>query len=136
MITSCVYLDLFELKYLNLEGRMWIAMAYHEFGIMEYSPKKYQRFDEYEPKKFELVKINDDFIEPLLQSFDGIRCYWHTLECPEINLAYCGITLIPPKSINTFIFVFSKYDKEPYNKIIELFKEAKIRGKYIIHYGI
>lgn len=111
-------------------------MAYHEFGIIEDSPKKCQGFDEYEPEKFELIKINDDFIEPLLQSFDEIHCYWHTLECPGMNLAYCGITLIPPESIDSFIFIFSKYDKEPYNEIIELFKKAKIRDKYIIHYGI
>ncbi|MDI9413259.1 MAG: hypothetical protein QM401_06765 [Bacillota bacterium] len=58
------------------------------------------------------------------------------LETTGMNLAYCGITLIPPESIDSFIFIFSKYDKEPYNKIIELFKEAKIRDKYIIHYGI
>lgn len=47
-----------------------------------------------------------------------------------------GITLVPPESIDSFIFIFSKYDKEPYNEMIELFKKAKIRNKYIIHYGI
>lgn len=111
-------------------------MAYHEFGIMENFPEEYQRFDKYEPEKFGLIKINDDFIEPLLQNLDGIHCYGHTLECPGMNLAYCGITLIPPESIDSFIFIFSKYDKQLYNEIIELFKEAKRRGKYIIHYGI
>jgi len=111
-------------------------MAYHEFGIMENFPEEYQRFDKYEPEKFGLIKINDDFIEPLLQNLDGIHCYWHTLECPGMNLAYCGITLIPPESIDSFIFIFSKYDKQLYNEIIELFKEAKRRDKYIIHYGI
>ena len=111
-------------------------MAYHEFGIIESPPKEHQRFDKFKPEKFGFIKINDDFIEPLLHEFDGIHCYWHTLECPGTNLAYCGITLIPPESIDSFIFTFSKHDKELYSEVIELFREAKTRGKYIIHYGI
>ena len=81
-------------------------MAYHEFGIMENSPKVSERFDKYEPGKFKCIKINDDFIEPLLTEFQCIRCYWHTLKYPEMNLAYWGITLIPPESIDDFISVF------------------------------
>ena len=42
-------------------------MAYHEFGIMENCPIKYQRLDKYEPEKFKLIKIGDDFIEPLFK---------------------------------------------------------------------
>lgn len=111
-------------------------MAYHEFGIMENAPKASQRFDEYEPEKFKYIKINDDFIEPLLPEFQSIRCYWHTLKHPEMNLAYCGITLIPPESIDAFISVFNSHYKEQYNKIIALFEQAKIKDKYIIHFGI
>ena len=99
-------------------------------------PKKYQRFDKYGPEKFELIKINDDFIEPLLPEFQCIRCYWHTLKCSGMNLAYCGITLIPPESVDSFISIFNKHYKEPYNEIIALFEKAKIRDKYVIHYGI
>ena len=70
-------------------------MAYHEFGIIQNDPKASQRFDEYEPG-IKYIKINDDFIEPLLPEFNSIRCYWHSLKHPEMNLAYFGITLIPP----------------------------------------
>ncbi|MCK9267571.1 MAG: hypothetical protein M0P14_02520 [Alkaliphilus sp.] len=70
-------------------------MAYHEFGIIENDPKVSQRFDGYEPG-IKYIKINDDFIEPLLPEFNSIRCYWHSLKHPEMNLAYFGITLIPP----------------------------------------
>ena len=111
-------------------------MAYHEFGIIENAPKKYQRFDKYDPEKFKLIKINDDFIEPLLPEFQYIRCYWHTLKCSGMNLAYCGITLIPPESVDSFISIFNRHRKEPYNEIIALFEKAKIRDKYVFHYGI
>lgn len=111
-------------------------MAYHEFGIMENCPIKYQRLDKYEPEKFKLIKIGDDFIEPLLQKFEDIPCYWHSLTCQRKNLAYCGITLIPPGSIDSFISIFSKYDNESYNEVIALFERAKTKGKYVIHYGI
>lgn len=32
--------------------------------------------------------------------------------------------------------VLNKYNKELYNEIIVLFERAKIRDKYVIHYGI
>ncbi|SMB80465.1 hypothetical protein SAMN00017405_0880 [Desulfonispora thiosulfatigenes DSM 11270] len=111
-------------------------MANHEFGIMETDTKKNQRFDEYEPKKYKLIKINDDFIEPLLPEFQNIPCYWHTLKRLEMNLAYGGITLIPPKSMEDFISIFNSHYSEKYKDLIILFKEAKRRNKYIIHYGI
>ncbi|SMB80654.1 hypothetical protein SAMN00017405_1970 [Desulfonispora thiosulfatigenes DSM 11270] len=111
-------------------------MANHEFGIMETDPKKNQRFDEYDPEKYKLIKINDDFIEPLLPEFKNIPCYWHTLKRPEMNLAYCGITLIPPDSMEDFISIFNRHYVEEYKDIIILFTEARIKNKYIIHYGI
>lgn len=47
-------------------------MASHEFGIMESSPKYTQKYHKYEPKKYKYIKINDDFIEPLLPKFESI----------------------------------------------------------------
>ena len=111
-------------------------MANHEFGIMEVTPKEDQRFDEYEPKKYKYIKINDNFIEPLLTEFKNIPCYWHTLKHLETNLAYYGITLIPPKSIDDLISVFNRNPSEQYKEIIELFGQAKRKNKYIIHFGI
>lgn len=111
-------------------------MAYHDFGIMEDDPKKNQRFDESEPEKFDCIKINDDFIEPLLNEFQNILCYYHTLECPGMNIAYSGITIIPPESIDDFISVFNNHHGGKYEKIIELFEKAKMKNKYIIHFGI
>ncbi len=111
-------------------------MANHEFGIMETVPKESQRFDKYEPQKYEHIKINDGFIEPLLPEFQSIPCFWHTLKRPEMNLAYSGITLIPPESIDAFISVFNRHCEEQYKEIIALFEQAKRKNKYIIHFGI
>lgn len=111
-------------------------MAYHEFGIMENNPKDDKRYDEYDPKKYKCIKINDDFIEPLLPEFKDILCYWHTLKLPNRNLAYCGITLIPPESIDLFITIFMKQYESEFKEIILLFQQAKKGDKYIIHFGI
>jgi hypothetical protein len=53
-----------------------------------------------------------------------------------MNLAYFGITLILPESIDAFISVFTNHYKEQYNEIIALFEQAKIGSKYIIRFGI
>lgn len=111
-------------------------MANHEFGIMETGPKMSQWFDKYEPEKYKRIKINDDFIEPLLTEFQNIPCFWHTLKRSETNLAYCGITLIPPESIDDFLFIFNRYHSEQYKAIIGLLEQTKRKNKYIIHFGI
>ena len=81
-------------------------MASHKFGIMNLSPELNERYDYYEPEKYDCISINDDYIEPLLEKLACIECYWHTLERPEIGLAYCGINLIPPSSMEQFIECF------------------------------
>lgn len=111
-------------------------MANHEFGIMKNNPKHNKRYDEYEPEKYKLVKINDDLIDLLLPDFDDIPCYWHTLERPEMNLAYYGISLIPPESMDAFLIVFNQQSLDEYKEITLLFKKAKRESKYIIHYGL
>lgn len=64
-------------------------MAYHEFGIMEDSPKKCQSFDEYEPGKLsdetetthshiieenDIKKVGVHFERPTEYGFDTARC--------------------------------------------------------------
>lgn len=111
-------------------------MAKHEFGIIEKEPLNTQRFDEYEPNKYNCISIDDDFIAPLLIDLKSVDCYWHTILNTGKGLAYCGITLIPPKSIDTFIKILSYQDNSEYNDLIGLAKHAKEFNKYIIHFGI
>ena len=110
-------------------------MAKHNFGIMSDNPSNKQ-YDEYEPERYQCISICDDYIEPLIPEFYDIPCYWHTLRRQEKNLAYYGITLIPPESATLFISVFSQHDEEYYKELINLFKQAKSENKYIIHFGI
>ncbi|WMM26271.1 hypothetical protein RBU61_06235 [Tissierella sp. MB52-C2] len=113
-----------------------MIVAKHEFGIMYKEPSIKERFDTYEPQKYNCIAIHDDFIEPIMMDLQGLDCYWHTLQREGKGLAYCGITLIPPKSMGVFISTLSSYNKEEYASLIVLAKQAKENGKYIIHYGI
>lgn len=110
-------------------------MAKHEFGIMLHTPGD-ERYDKYEPEKYQLISIDDEYIEKLLTEFEEILCYWHTRQRPEKNIAYCGITLIPPESTDNFITVFDRHNHGEYDEVIRLFVYAKKTGKYVIHYGI
>ena len=38
-------------------------MSKHEFGIMESAPISGQRYDKYEPKKYNCISIDDYYIE-------------------------------------------------------------------------
>lgn len=110
-------------------------MATHEFGIMQNKPDN-RLYHSYEPEKYCVIKIDDEYIENLLEDFEDIPCYCHTLCRPETNLAYCGITLIPPESTGSFIRVFRRHDNGQFKKIIDLFEQAQRDEKYIIHYGL
>lgn len=109
-------------------------MAKHEFGIMMINPKPNERYDTYEPEKYGCISVHDDFIEPLLEKMSVIDCYWHTLECPNKNIAYCGITLIPPDSMNRFIEILN--GAAGTDELKQLIIRAKEENKFIIHYGI
>lgn len=65
-----------------------------------------------------------------------IDCYWHTLQKVDKGLTYCGISLIPPKSLETFINVLFSQNKQEYTHLIELAILAKKNNKYTIHYRI
>ncbi len=78
-------------------------MPRHEFGIMQSEPMKGERFDEYEPEKYDCITIDDVFIEPLLSELLDINFYWHSIDVPGKGIAYLGITLIPPVSLHSMI---------------------------------
>ncbi len=111
-------------------------MAKHEFGIMKNEPMSKERFDEYEPHKYNCIKIDDAFIEPILINLQSIDCYWHTLQIAGKGLAYCGITLIPPESMDTLTNILSVQNKIEHIDLISLVNKAKEENKYIIHFGI
>ena len=93
-------------------------------------------FDTYEPNKYNCIEIDDDFIEPILLELQSIDCYYNTICNKGNGLAYCGITLIPPSSIDTFIEVLLRKHMIEYDLLIDLLKKAKKNNKYVIHFGI
>ena len=108
-------------------------MAKHEFGIMEFAPVSGKRYDEYEPKKYKCISVDDDYIEGIdqLLIFDS---FCHTIDIPMKGLNYIGITLIPPNSLDAFLTVIG--DGSEYADLRKLLIEAKGRNKYVIHYGL
>ena len=109
-------------------------MAKHEFGIMQNAPVEGQRYDEYEPKKYNCISVDDDYIEPITEKCLVFMSFCHTIDIPMKGLNYIGITLIPPSSVDTFLSVIC--DGSEYAELRKLLIEAKSRNKYVIHYGL
>ncbi len=109
-------------------------MAKHEFGIMQNPPEEHKRYDEYEPHKYNCISVDDDYVEKIDANLNSIDFYWHTLEVKGKGIAYCGVTLIPPSSMNEFLSVIK--DIPDLFELQELFKKALLENKWIIHYGL
>ena len=109
-------------------------MPRHEFGIMRIAPEKGIRYDRYEPQKYDCISVDDDDLTPLLERLGWIRCYWHTLDRPEFGLSYCGITLIPPESLDAFLETV--WDRSALSDLAALLKQAEDTQSFVIHFGI
>lgn len=109
-------------------------MSYHDFGIMQTAPEHGKRYDDYEPEKFNCISVNDDYIEKVVQKLNDIDFYWHTLDVKEKGLAYYGITLIPPSSMEKFISVIENIPE--LQALKQLLSNACKENKWIIHFGI
>lgn len=109
-------------------------MAKHEFGIMDVSPTLEQEYNKYEPEKYHCISVEDESIEPMLEEFSAIPCYWHSLKREERGLAYYGITIIPPYSIKEFISAID--GKKQFKELKALLQKAHKENKFVIHFGI
>ena len=109
-------------------------MAKHEFGIMETPPEAHTRYDEYEPHKYNCISVDDEYVEEAERDFCRIDLYWHTLDVPGKGLAYCGVTLIPPETLDDFMKVIR--NKDGLSELENLCIKAKTEYKWIIHYGL
>lgn len=109
-------------------------MAKHEFGIMENNPKPTMRYDAYEPQKYNCISIDDDYIEQIIPSLSNVDLYWHCIDVHAKGIAYCGITLIPPSSMNQIISVIQSVDA--LTELKQLFQRACQENKWVIHFGL
>ncbi len=110
-------------------------MPRHDFGIMQTAPKTGKRYDRYEPQKYGCISVDDGVIMPLAEKLGSVRCYWHTLDRAAPGLAYYGITLIPPESLDPMIAIFSS-DDDRLSALSALLLKAREENKFVIHFGI
>ena len=109
-------------------------MATHEFGIMQTEPAMGQRFEEYEPRKYHCIRVDDAQIERLLPETEGLEFYWHTVDCAGKGLADTGITLIPPGSLPKLREAVTRQGDMA--ELAALLRRAERENKWVIHYGI
>ena len=109
-------------------------LARHEFGIMQQEPKPRKRYDEYESQKYNCISVDDNYVEKIDTSLSNIDFFWHTLDVPAKGIAYTGITLIPPTSIQAFTAVIK--DIEELNELKDLLEKALVENKWVIHFGL
>ena len=116
-------------------GRTYrLIMAKHEFGIMENTPENHRRYDEYEPRKYNCISVDDEYIEKAEKSFCNITFYWHSLDVNGKGLAYCGVTLIPPEALDEISDLINGADG--LGELKALCEKAKKENKWIIHFGL
>jgi hypothetical protein len=115
-------------------------MAKHEFGIMD-------SFDEniwynvYEPEKYDCISVSDDIIEMLLDQyhteFMEIKTYFQIATQKGVGLDYCGVTIIPPESLNRFrdvvIKANSRFKSKELQYLIDKITEGIVKNKHVIH---
>lgn len=109
-------------------------MAKHEFGIMKNNPKPSVRYDAYEPQKYNSISVDDDYIEQIVPRLNDVEFYWHSLDMPAKGLAYCGVTLIPPASIERMIEVIKTVDA--LSDLTQLLQKAQSENNWVIHFGL
>ena len=109
-------------------------LAKHAFGIMENAPRPRKRYDEYKPQRYDCIFVDDDYVEKIAASLRHIDFYWHTLDMPAKGIAYTGITLIPPTSIQAFTAVLQ--DITELNALHDLLQTALVENKWVIHFGL
>ena len=109
-------------------------MAKHEFGIMQAAPQKGQRYDVYDPQKYNCITVDDNYLEDIAASLNDIHFYWHSIDVPGKGIAYCGITLIPPASMQAFISVIDNLPE--LSELKALMQKAYGENKWMIHFGL
>lgn len=110
----------------------------HEFGII--ADLTEISYEEYAPKKYHCISVDDASIQVLLPALFLIKTYFDSLDRPEYGLAYYGTTIIPPESLSSFLdIILSAKNLKKHEDIIALSKiiiQAKRENKYMVHYGI
>lgn len=109
-------------------------MDAHFFGIMEVAPTKADDFVLHEPERYDCICVPDEVVVTLSEKMTDLPVFWCSLLRPGRGLAYTGITLIPPESMDIFIAALS--DVHGTRALRNLLEDARQRQKFVIHFGI
>lgn len=119
-------------------------MAYtHEFGIIDQieEGKDYS----YEPEKYNCISVDGDLIDEIYsqgfgEQMKSLKTFAHNTNRHYEDLAYYGITLIPPSSLRQFREIIIseniKYKSHEFDVLTDKISKAIKEGKWMIHYGI
>jgi len=108
----------------------------HGFGILTFVPQKGQEFNEYEPEKYGCIFVPDDDLYALSGKLAELPTFYHNTARPEHDLAYYGITLIPPESLELFQRIPEAEHSPVYDRLIEKIRQARRESHFMIHFGI
>ena len=115
----------------------------HEFGIIE-SIENYED-GKYEPKKYKCISIDGEFVDEIYSKGFGdkmkaLKTFVNNINSPYNDLAYYGITLIPPSSLKQFLSIIieenSIYKSKELEELVNKISQAMNESKWMIHYGI
>ena len=117
-------------------------MPNHEFGIVDDIMYGVD-YVYYEPEKYNCISVNDDLIGEIInvyiEEFKTLKTYAHSTTEPIYGLDYCGITLIPPESLERFrniiVSANSLYKSQEFDDLIDKIFNAMLENKYLIHFG-
>ena len=115
----------------------------HNFGVIEkFEEDKW--YSDYEPKKYNCISVSDDLLEGIvkehLEELGKLKTYFQMKKHPGLGLDYCGITIIPPRSLKEFKKIIARANKQFKSSELEnLINKINIAirdNKHLIHYGI
>lgn len=111
-----------------------------QFGIIDEFKEDKDYSSKYEPQKYNCIAVDDDILNDWWDELILIKIYFHSYSRPSFALARCGVTIIPPESLEAFYNIVSTDRRSKTSKelidLIALLKRAISENKYIIHYGV
>lgn len=111
----------------------------HEFGTID-CLEDYDE-GEYEPEKYNCVCVDDDFLsevyhDGLKNKIKNFETFAHNTSRPFKDLAYCGITLIPPTSLNYFLDIMTEANIKYKSRELEILTKKTSEAIVAISYSL
>lgn len=117
----------------------------HQFGIVGDIEEFNSGSVEYNPKKYNCMSVDGDFIDYIYHRGFGDKIkkmptFINNVNEKYYDLSYYGNTLIPPSSLDLFLSIIQEenntYHSKQLIKLCEKIIEAKKENKWVIHFGI